>query len=251
MRHTTLDVRTGAGDADAYLVTPDGPGPFPGVLMYMDAFGLRPRLAEMATRIAEHGYAVLVPNLFHRIRRSPLGAFGDLHDPQARSAAFQVLIPMIRSLTPGLIAEDTRWYLDFLAGHEDVAEAPVFLVGYCMGGRNALLAAQAHPDRIAGLASFHAGGLVTDRPNSPHLAVGSLRCPAYFGHADSDRSMTADQIRTLEAALAEAGVEYVSELYEGAPHGFSMSDTAMYDEAAERRHWDALLGMLRRVSPVG
>ena len=250
MQTTTVQVPTADGEADAYLVMPDGVGPFPGVLMFMDAFGLRPRLAEMAERIAERGYAVLVPNLFYRSARPPLVSAEELTDAEKRGAAFGRLMPMIQQLTPARIVADTDSYLDFLAAQPGVAAGPVLAVGYCMGGRTGLRAMAERPARIKALAGFHAGGIVTDAPDSVHLAVGSITGEVYFGFADHDRSMTAEQIKTFEAALADAGVTYTSEVYEGAPHGFTMSDTAMYDAAAEQRHWTNLFALLDRALPV-
>jgi carboxymethylenebutenolidase len=251
MRRTEIDVPAADGDADAYFVKPDGPAPAPGLVMFMDVFGLRPRIREMADRVAERGYAVLAPNLFYRDARSPLVDPAELADAERRTAAFGRLAPSIRELTPARITADTAAYLDFLAAQEGVAAGPAGLFGYCMGGRNALVAATALPERVAVLASFHAGGVVTDRPDSPHSRVGALAgaTEVYFGHADNDGSMTPGQIKALEAALAEAGVTYTSELYEGAPHGFTMSDTAMYHQAGEQRHWSALFAVLDRALP--
>lgn len=246
---TAADIPTADGAADAYLVRPDGPGPYPGVLLFADAFGLRPRIAEMAAEIAERGYAVLAVNLLYRGGRSPLVDTADLADPEKRGAAFGRLMPMIQDLTARRLAADTETYLDFFAAQDGVAAGPVVVVGYCMGGTNALRAIEAFPDRIAALASFHAGRVVTDQSDSPHLAVGAITGEVYFAHADQDQSMTPDQIKTLEAALAEAGVTYTSELYEGSPHGFTMSDTAMYHQPGEQRHWQNLFGLLDRVAP--
>ncbi|GIE34112.1 hydrolase [Actinoplanes italicus] len=250
MPRIETEVPAADGVAEACLVTPDGDGPYPAVLMFMDAFGLRPRIVEMAGRIAERGHAVLVPNLFYRSARGPLITPDELLDGDKRGAAFGRIAPMIRELTPARIGADAAAYLDFLDGRPEVADGPAGIVGYCMGGRNALLAAQAHPLRFAALASFHAGGVVTDAADSPHLGVAALTAEVYFGHADDDGSMTPDQIKTLELALAETGVEYTSELYEGAPHGFTMSDTSMYDQAAEQRHWQVLFALLERALPV-
>jgi carboxymethylenebutenolidase len=247
MQTTTVQIPTADGTAEAYLVKPDGDGPFPGVLFFMDAFGLRPRLEEMAERIAERGYAVLVPNLFYRDASGLLITPEELGDAEKRSAAFGRLGPMMQNLTAGRIAADSGSYLDFLAAQPGVSAEPVVAVGYCMGGRNALRAIEAHPDRIKALASFHAGGVVTDAPDSPHLAVGSVTGELYFAHADNDSSMTADQIKALESALEDAGVTYTSEVYEGAPHGFTMSDTAMHHQEGEQRHWTELFALLERV----
>ena len=248
---TAVEIATADGTADGYLVMPDGEGPFPGVLMYMDAFGLRPRIEEMAARIAGRGYAVLAPNILYRGGRPPLVDLEELGDPEKRGAAFGRLMPMIQALTAGRIAADTRSYLDFFAAQDRVAPGPVVIVGYCMGGTNALRAIEAYPDRIAALASFHAGRMVSDLPDSPHLAVGSITGEAYFAYADNDPSMSADQIKALEAELDAAGVTYTSELYEGAQHGFTMSDTAAHNAEAEQRHWDNLFALLHRTLPTG
>ncbi|MCP3787034.1 dienelactone hydrolase family protein [Micromonospora sp. A3M-1-15] len=246
MQTTTVDVPTDDGVADALLVRPDGDGPFPAVLVFMDAFGLRPRMAEMAETIAAREYVVLVPNLFHRFGRAPLVDLSGLSDENRRGELFGKLSPMIGSLTPDVIARDADAYLDFLAAQPGVAPGPVVITGYCMGGTNALRAIEAHPDRIAAAAAFHAGRVVTDAPDSPHLGVGAVRGELYFGHADHDPSMTAEQIATLEKALDAAGVTYRSEVYTGARHGYTQADTPMYDERATERHWAALFDLLDR-----
>lgn len=246
MGQTTVDITTVDGVADAYLVRPDEEGSFPGVLLYMDAFGLRPRLAEMAARIAAQGYVVLVPNLLYRGGPAPLVDLAGLAEPERRNEIIGQLMPRVMALNTESITSDTAAYLDALAGQDGVAAGPVAVVGYCMGGTNALRAIEAFPDRIAAVASFHGGRLATDAPDSPHLRVGQITGELYFGHADQDHSMTADQIKTLEAALDEAGVTYRSEVYAGAPHGFTMSDTPAYQEAGERRHWTNLFALLER-----
>ncbi|GGN73830.1 hydrolase [Actinoplanes lobatus] len=250
MSPSEIVVPAADGVAEAYFVTPDGAGPYPAVLIFMDAFGLRPRLMEMARRIAARGYAVLVPNLFYRDASGPLVAPEELTDGAKRGAAFGRLMPMIRALTPERITADATAYLDFLAGQEKVADGPAGLVGYCMGGRNGLIVTAALPDRIAALGSFHAGGMVTGAPDSPHTGVAAITAEVYIAHADNDGSMTPEQIKTLEAAFDAAGVTYTSELYEGAPHGFTMSDTSMHHEEGEQRHWEALFALLGRTLPV-
>ncbi|MFU8854186.1 dienelactone hydrolase family protein [Micromonospora sp. SL1-18] len=246
MQTTTVDVPTGDGVADAYLARPDGDGPFPAVLFFTDAFGLRPAMAGMAERIAARGYVVLVPNLFYRAGRAPLIDLSTLADADRRGALFKQLRPMMRALTPEVAARDSAAYLDFLARQPGVASGPAAITGYCMGGMNALRAVEAHPDRIVAAAVFHAGRLVTDAPDSPHLAVGSVAGELYFGHAHRDPSMTAGQIATLDKALDAAGVTYRSEVYTGAAHGYTQSDTPVYDERAAERHWAALFDLLDR-----
>jgi carboxymethylenebutenolidase len=245
-----VEIATDDGVADAYLAVPDGAEPHPGVLMYQDAFGIRPRLVEMADRIAERGYAVLVPNLLYRGGPAPQFELSRLRRPEWRERIFEKIFPFVLALDAGRITRDTKAYLDFFAAQPGVAPGPVAIVGYCMGGMNALRAIEAYPDRITALASFHAGRLVTGAPDSPHLAVHNITGEAYFAHADNDRNMTPEDIRVLEITMHMADVKYRSEVYEGAQHGFTMADTPAYQEAGEQRHWVNLFELLDRTLPV-
>jgi len=238
-----VDITTPDGVADAYLARPDEQ-PHPGVLFIMDAFGLRPTIAEMIERIAADGYVVLAPNVFYRAGRSPVLPMPDLSDPDQRAGFFGKLRPLIDQLTPERIQADATAYLDFLA--ESDGSGRVALAGYCMGARVGWRIATAMPDRVAALAGFHAGGLVTDDPDSPHHSAGEMDAELYFGFADQDPSMTAEQIATLERTLEEAGARYRSEIYEGAQHGYTMADTAAYDEPSRERHFLELRALLDR-----
>ena len=238
-----LDIRTPDGVADAYLIRPDDGERHPGVLFVMDAFGLRPRIEEMADRIAQHGYAVLAPNVFYRAGRAPVLPFPDMREEGARGEFFKGVRPLMEQLTPERMAADGAAYLDELA---KVADGPFAITGYCMGARLGWRVAAAHPDRVAALAGFHGGGLATDDPESPHRSAGALRAELYFGHADQDPSMSAEQIATLDAALDDAGVKHRTEVYSGAAHGYTMSDTPIYDEQAAERHFTALFDLLDR-----
>jgi carboxymethylenebutenolidase len=245
--HTSrADIPTADGVADAILAVPDGEGPWPGVLVFMDAFGPRPRLEEMAARVAAAGYVVVVPNLFYRHGRAPVVELPDLTVPENRSAVFEKLHPLMKSLTPDLAMRDAGSYLDFLVADDRVAPGPVATVGYCMGGALALRTAARFPDRVAAVAGYHAGRLATDAADSPHREFGDIRAEVYLAHADNDGSMPPEQQRVVAETLDAAGVRYRAEQYDGAPHGFTMADTAMYDAAATERHWDTLLELLGR-----
>jgi carboxymethylenebutenolidase len=223
-----VDVQTADGVAEAYVATPEGEEPFPAVLLYMDAFGLRPQIQRMADRLASEGYAVLAPNVFYRDHAADLG-----------TSDFGVLRGYMKALTPDAVERDARAYLDFLA-----PDRPVGVTGYCMGGRLTLLTAGRLPERVAAAASFHAGNLATDAPDSPHRVFGDIRAEVYVAHADQDRSMPPEQMERVEEALA--GVTHRAELYDGARHGFTMADLEVYDEQADERHWRELLALLDR-----
>ena len=241
MPSTAIDIETPDGVADAYLSQPADGGRPPGVLFLMDAYGLRPRIEEMADRIAGRGYVVLAPNVFYRAGRSPVIPFPDMSSEAARGEFFGRVRPLMGELTPERLAADGAAYFGELAKH---ADEPFAITGYCMGVRLALRIAAAHPDRVAALGGFHGGGLVTDDPQSPHLSAGALRAELYLGHADNDGSNSPEQIAALDAALDDAGVNHTTEVYEGAAHGYTMSDTPAYNEAAAERHFTALFDLL-------
>jgi carboxymethylenebutenolidase len=243
MPSSTIDIETPDGVADAYLARPDEGEAHPGVLFVMDAYGLRPRIEEMADRIAGRGYAVLAPNVFYRAGRSPAIPLPDFSDEASRGEFFKRVRPVMEQLTPERIAADGAAYLDELGR---VSEGPVGITGYCMGVRVGLRIAATYPDRVAALAGFHGGGLVTDDPRSPHTVAPDLDAELYFGHADNDGSNSPEQIAALERALDEAGVSHTTELYEGAAHGYTMSDTPAYDERAAERSFDALFDLFGR-----
>jgi carboxymethylenebutenolidase len=242
MSGTTIDITTREGVADAYLARPDD-GSHPGVLMMIDAFGLRPQIEQMADRIAARGFVVLAPNVFYRHVRGAVMPGVDLKDPEQRGPTMEKVMPLVRGLTPELIADDAPAYLDRLA--QD-ADGDVALTGYCMGGRLGWVIAAAYPDRVAAVGCFHTGGLVTGDEDSPHLHAGEIGAELYFGHADNDRGMTPDDIAALDHALDDAGARYRAEVYEGAMHGYTMADTAAYDEAAAERHYRELFALLER-----
>ncbi|MGP2439496.1 dienelactone hydrolase family protein [Streptomyces sp. JW3] len=241
-----VDIATADGTADAYLTRPDDGRAHPAVLLYMDAFGLRPQLRSMADRLAGAGYTVLVPNVMYRHGRAPVVELPEFIDPQARPEIFQRLRPIMQAHTTESAVRDADAYLRWLTARPEAADGPVALTGYCMGARLALLTAGSFPDRVAAVAGFHGAALATDAPDSPHLLADRITAEVYFGHADQDQSLPPEQQERLAAALTAAGVRHRCEVYAGAAHGYTQADTASYDEAATERHWAALLDLLKR-----
>ncbi|MFF4836076.1 dienelactone hydrolase family protein [Streptomyces sp. NPDC001315] len=243
---TAVDIATEDGTADAYLARPGDGLPRPGVLLYQDAFGLRPHLRSMADRLAAAGYTVLVPNVFYRHGRTPVFDLPEFIDLGTRPEIWQQIAPVLQALTPELAMRDAGAYLRWLADSPLVADGPVAVTGYCMGARLTLRTAGAYPERVAAAAGFHGGQLATDAPDSPHLAAEHITAELYFGHADNDPSLPPEQMARLEEALTTAGVRHHCEVYPGAHHGFTQADTASYQKEGDERHWAALLDLLQR-----
>lgn len=246
VRGTLVDIPTPDGVADAYLTHPDDGRAHPGVLLYMDIFGLRPHLKAMADRLAGAGYTVVVPNVFYRSGRTPVVELPEYINPAERPEIFQQLFPLMQALTPELAMRDADAYLGWLADRPQTADGPFGLTGYCMGARLSLYTAGTYPDRVAAAAGFHGGNLATEDLHSPHLVADRVKGELYFGHADQDHSLPPEQIARLDKALAAANLQYRAEVYEGAAHGFTQSDTAAYKPEAAERHWEALLDLLSR-----
>jgi carboxymethylenebutenolidase len=207
------------------------------VIFYMDAFGIRPALCDMAERLASNGYRVLLPDLFYR--SGPTQSF-------APESAFKEgperdrLMQRFRSINNKLLMEDTAAFLDFLES-EPTITGKVGCVGYCMGGAFALSAAGTFPGRVAAAASLHGGRLATDQPDSPHLLAPKMRASIYVGIAGIDPHFTPEEKQRLESALQSAEVKHAVEIYPDVKHGFAVNDTPAYDRAAVERHWQQIL----------
>jgi len=243
MPTVALQIPTPDGQADAIAAFPEGGGRHPGVLLYMDIFGIRPELERKAVELAEHGYYVLVPNVFYRHGPAPLIELPDFVGEDERPKAVEQLLPMLHAHTAERALSDAEAYLTFLSEQPEVTPGPVAVMGYCMGGSQALRTAAAFPERVAAVASFHAGKLVNDTPESPHrVVIPAITADVHIGHAETD--MRPEEVSELNKALEAAGVQYSSEIYPGTVHGFTMSDTTAFSAAGAQLHWDRLLALL-------
>ena len=236
MPNITDTVTTPDGTCTVRLFTPEGEGPWPGVVMYPDAGGVRDTFDEMAAKLADLGYAVLLPDVYYRLGDwEPIDMKTAFSDPEQRKR----LMSMIGSITPDTMATDAAVFFDYLVARPEVSGDRFGLTGYCMGGRTAVVVAGRLPDRVAAAASFHGGGLVTDSEDSPHLRAEDIQAVVYVAGAENDGSFTAEHAEQLEKALTAAGVDHKIETYPAA-HGYAVPDNASYDAAAADRHWTAM-----------
>ena len=236
MPSVSASVTTPEGTCPVTLHTPEGSGPWPGVVMYVDAGGVRDTMHEMAQTLADQGYAVLLPDVYYRHGDwAPFDMRTVFGDPEQRTR----LMTMVGSVTPDMIAADAGAFFDFLDSRPEVTGSRFGVFGYCMGGRTSVIVAGRQPDRVAAAGSFHGGGLVTDDPNSPHLLADKMKATVYVAGAENDGSFTTEHAETLDKALTAAGVEHMVEFYP-AGHGFAVPDNPPYDKSAADRHWAAL-----------
>ena len=237
-----IELEAADGVAEAYLAGQQGE---PAVLFYIDAIGLRPQIEEMAERIASWGYVVLAPNVFYRKgTAAELAPQGDLRQAGAREEFFASMGDRVPSYTPDLSGRDAERWVPAL--RERAGAGPIGLTGYCMGARLAVRTAAQFTGTVAAVGGFHGGGLVTDAEDSPHLSLAASTADYVFGHADNDPGMTPDNVASLEEALVSAGRPHLNAIYPDAPHGYSMADTSMYQEAGAERHFAELEALFAR-----
>ena len=233
-----VELQTADGTAEAYFVHPAS-GRHPGVLIWPDAYGLRTALKQMARRLAESGYAVLVPNQYYRSTRLPaLPEPIDMKDPKLRERWGALRA----SLTSEAVTRDALAYVGYLDAQQAVdTSRKIGTIGYCMGGSMTLRTAAALPGRIGAGASFHGGGLVTDGPDSPHRLVARIKAHYLIAIAENDNKAQPDAKEVLREAFAAAGLPAEIEVYEGTLHGWCPPDTLAYNEAQAERAWSRLL----------
>jgi len=237
MTQRNVEVETQDGVSACSLHLPDGKGPWPAVIMYPDAGGLRDTFRDMGDRLAGLGYVTLVPDFYYRL--GPFEPF-DMSSIFSQPAERDRLMGMVRSVTATMAARDAGAYIDYLVSLPEATGTAVSTTGYCMGGRMSLTVAGHLGAQVAAAASFHGGNLAAaDDPDSPHLLAGEVSATVYVAAATDDASFPPEQSERLNQALTDAGVVHTIEQYPAA-HGFAVPDNATYDPTAAERHWNAL-----------
>jgi carboxymethylenebutenolidase len=231
MESQRVEIPTPDGRMPARLVEPEGAGPFPAVVVLMEAFGLVPHVEAVAERLAGEGYVALAPDLYYRAGPDSRVGYDQLADA----------IALMQKLDDARFVEDMRASLDFLAARATVREDRIGVTGFCMGGRLAFLSACALPGRVTAAAPFYGGGIVG------HLDRASdIRCPLLLFFGGRDAFIPMEQVRAIEARLSELGKEHALELYPAAEHGFFCDERASHHPEAAADAWRKLTAFFRR-----
>jgi carboxymethylenebutenolidase len=236
MLEEEIEIQTSDGVVTGYLYRGKDGRALPGIIHMTDIMGIRQASRDMARRLADEGYAVLLPNVCYRTGKPPLfDSIPNFGDDRVKKRFVELTGP----LTPEAIGRDASSYVDFLAANKFVLDGDIGggigVVGYCFTGAIAMRIAAAMPGKIAALASFHGGSLFTDAPTSPHLTLPQIKARLYFGYASNDASMPEQAIVKFEQALKTWGGKYESEIYEGSAHGWTMPDRPVYNKPQAER----------------
>jgi len=242
VKESDVEIKTPDGTADAYFVHPSS-GAHPGVLIWPDALGLRPAFRQMGRRLAESGYSVLVPNPFYRQQKAPIAPPGaSFSDPETR----KTIMAMMGALNPTTHVTDAKAFVGFLDAQSAVdKQRKLATTGYCMGGPMTMRTAATFPNRVGAAASFHGGGLVTDKPDSPHLLVPKMKVSYLIAIAANDDEREPKSKDVLREAFAAAKLPAEIEVYQGTMHGWCPPDAAVYNEAQAEKAWTRMLAIFK------
>ncbi|HXA35774.1 MAG TPA: dienelactone hydrolase family protein [Steroidobacteraceae bacterium] len=241
-----LQISTKDGRMNTFICHPERSGPHPMIIFYMDAPGIREELRDMARRLGTVGYYVALPNLYYRFGVEELGPYiGEAH-----AATREKFMKLKNSLSIPMVMDDTDALLSHAGADPAASVGPMGCVGYCMSGRYAINAAVRHRSRIRAAASIYGTDLVTDQPDSPHLAMQRTDARLYFGCAETDQYAPTEVIDKLRSELEKSAANAEVEVYPGTHHGFAFPQRPVYDKPAAERHWERLFALFR-ASTVG
>ena len=254
MNERFVEIPTAAGRMETFVTHPEGDGPFPLVIIYMDVWGLREELFEIARRVGTVGYYCAVPDFYYRQGR----VRHEFRDAQNRMISLHALDEARQQqvTTPGrrlsnqMVVDDTGAILEFVRRGEPVRPGGVGAIGYCMGGRHVLCVAGHFPERIVASASLHGTRLISDAADSPHLLVKRFRGELYCGFAETDPYAPLSMVAELGELLRPCPVTYRRAIHAGALHGYALPNRDIFHPHAAARDWEMIFAMFHRQIPV-
>ena len=236
MIERSIEIVTPDGRMSTFICHPERDSPHPAIIIFMDAPGIREELRDMARRLGTVGYYVMLPNLYYRSNVEELAAAAAAANVDMRQKALQLMA----TINIPLVMQDVDALLAFAGQDKAASRGPMGCVGYCMSGQYAINAAVRHKERIRAAASMYGVALVTDKPDSPHLAPQRTDARLYFGCAEKDQYAPPEMIERLRAEIAAKGGNAEVEIYPGTGHGFAFPSRPVYDKSAAERHWERL-----------
>jgi carboxymethylenebutenolidase len=251
MEQRLIEVSTPSCPMRTFLACPQKSGPFPAVVLFMDMWGMREELFDIARRIASTGYYCAVPDFYHRLGDNTLAR--EHKDSDGRSISvfrlskeqLSAAIATLNQLTDSMVLDDTAALFEFFRSQPVVMNA-IGVVGYCMGGRHAIEAAVRFPENIQAAASLHGSFLISDRSESPHLALERIRGELYCGFAEDDLTASTDMVASFIKLAHDAGVTLSTGCHRGTQHGYALPSRDVYNHEATERDWQMIFKIFAR-----
>jgi carboxymethylenebutenolidase len=247
-----VEIAAKDGTMETFIAHPRANGPHPAVIVYMDIWGVREELFDIARNVASVGYYAMVPDLYYRQGKIRDRNFFDV---QGHTISFEALDDKLReyALAPAaktsdeMVMADTASLIEFVAGDKAAKPGPMGCFGYCLGGRLVLRAAGNFPERIRAAASLHGSELISDKPDSPHLVAAKAKGEIYSGFGERDWFSPPQVIATMVGTLSKApGLTYRHTVHADTPHGYALPDRDVYNKRAAYTDWENIFAMFRR-----
>ena len=242
--HEELRIETGDGAMTTFVAHPDEGGPFPVVVVFMDALGLRDELLGLGRRIADQGYYAVVPDLYYRFGDGITFDATKLRDPG--SDEMQRMFGTIQRLNDEMVMADTRAILEHLEGNPVAGGGPMGAVGFCLGGRLVVRALTNMPEVFAAGSALHPSFIVAEGDDSPHLELHKCRGELYVGLGAADQFQPPEAFGPAQTELDRHGVAHEVEVHDAADHGFMIPGAPAFQEAAAERSWERTFELFRR-----
>ena len=240
-----INIETKDGIIDTFEVKPDEKGPFPAIIIYMDAPAIREELRDMARRLASMGYYVLLPNLFYRVGKEGSYPFTFAKIREDKSQ-FSAMIKTMNDTTNELVVSDTKYILDFLDNNNDIEHNGYGAVGYCMSGQYIVSIASAYTKKFAAAASFYGVKILTDKKDSPHLKANKIEANLYLAFAEKDTWVDDEALKNIQVHFENNTKNFRMEIFEGTEHGFAFPDRHTYNKNAAEKHWSRIHDLFER-----
>jgi carboxymethylenebutenolidase len=241
-----IRVHTAAGDMTTFVVRPDGDGPYPVAVIFMDGVGYREQVKENARRFAAGGFFCVAPDLYYRAGEKLSFDMSGMLTGGLKGPEAERMMKAAAGVTPENMVLDTKAALSAIASDPAARSGPKVCVGYCLGARVALRAASALPEEFVAAAGIHPGAPINDKPDSPHHDLATVRGELYFAFAETDRTATPEIVDQFREELRRHNVKGVVERLPGTTHGFAMADLPVYDRDVAEHHFERTLDLWRR-----
>ena len=240
-----INITTKDGLIDTFEVMPDEGGPFPAIIIYMDAPAIREELRDMARRLASMGYYVLLPNLFYRVGKEGNYPFTFAKIREDKSH-FTAMIKTMDDTTNELVVSDTKYILEFLDNKKGIMHEGYGAVGYCMSGQYIVSIASVYSNKFSAAASFYGVKIMTDKEDSPHLGAGKITANLYLAFAEKDSWVDDEALKNIEEHFEKNTLNFRMEIYEGTEHGFAFPDRHTYHKKGAETHWSRIHDLFQK-----
>ncbi|MFA7496193.1 MAG: dienelactone hydrolase family protein [Acidithiobacillus sp.] len=211
----------------AWYARPQGTGPYPAIVVFIEAFGVNAHFQDVAERLAKAGYCAIVPDFYH-------GKIYDYSD-------FENAIGHLKTLNDNQVMQETALAIAALKERPEVRKNAIGALGFCMGGRFAFMANGVHADQLRATVAFYGGGIAPEKDGlgrKPllHLAE-KMQAPLLLLYGAEDHSIAPDEHGRIAAALSAAKKRYTLTLFPGAPHGFFADPRDSFRPEAAAEGW--------------